>query len=221
MLIEEINFSVIKGKKYLNSESTKNVVEDLEHIQSELSPLLIKINDLSAKRKVYARIENDGLAKQNAQVANSSIKTIARELDEGNIDLIRKDISSLKRAIDEEGIYLKQVWRGYRDERIKSYERLLVALHNIIKDDAALDELMDLKKQIDKDDMGNAETIECVAAFVDKCKALIKSLSLDDVTEEFIIKLTNNEEITLLDLPKETYMWLEEHSLLNKIRLSF
>ena len=94
-------------------------------------------------------------------------------------------------------------------------------MHNIIKDDAALDELMDLKKQIDKDDMGNAETIECVAAFVDKCKALIKSLSLDDVTEEFIIKLTNNEEITLLDLPKETYMWLEEHSLLNKIRLSF
>ncbi len=219
MLIEDINFSVIKGKKYLNSESTKNVVEDLEHIQLELSPLFIKLNDLAAKRKIYQKIENDGLAKNNAQVANASIKNISRELDDGHTELIRKDISTLKRTIEDENTYLKQVWRGYRDEKIKSYERLLKALHNIIEDDEVVDELMELKKIIDKDELGNADTIECVAAFVDKCKGLIKSLSLDEETEDFIIRLTNKEEITLLDLRKETYLWLEEHSLLNRIQL--
>ncbi|WP_248402989.1 hypothetical protein [Butyrivibrio fibrisolvens] len=217
MLIEDISYSIKQGNKYLSSKVAKNNVSDLEKIQMDLSPIIVDIIKLYAQRKVYEKLED--LEEENIKSIRGYLNSIRKDIELDNTEDILNNMSFLKTRITEEKNYLTKIWRTYKNDRINSYAKLINALANIIDNGEVLDELGKLKSDIDKVDVGNDKEIDMISDYIKKSKELIKSLSLDEDTEKFVISITDGEDISLADVKNSTMNWLEDHRLLTKIKL--
>ncbi len=217
MLIDDINYSIKQGNKYLNSKVAKENVSDLERIQIDLSPIIVNVMKLYAQRNVYEKFED--LDEDNIKSIRAYLASIRKDIDMDKTDTIINNMVQLQNRILEEKKYLTQIWRNYKNERISSYANLIKALTNIIDDGKLLDELGTLKTNIDKAEVGNDKEIDLVAEYVNKSKALIKTLSLDEETEEFVVNITSGEDVSLADVKESTMNWLKDHKLLARIKL--
>ncbi|WP_026669770.1 hypothetical protein [Butyrivibrio sp. AE3006] len=217
MLIDDIAYSTKQGRKFQDSKTAKDYVGDLERIQLSLTPLIADVIKLHTQRRLFEKIED--LEEDNIKSIKSCITSIEKDLDSDKIEQVFASLSQLNAKISDENKYLVQIWRSYKNEKINSYSNLIKALANIIDDATVLDDLAALKIQIDKAELGNDKDISRIAEYVDKSKSLIKSLSLDDDTENFIISITNGNEVTLADVQESTMNWLKDHNLLKRIKL--
>jgi hypothetical protein len=195
----------------------KENVSDLERIQIDLSPIIVNVMKLYAQRNVYEKFED--LDEDNIKSIRAYLASIRKDIDMDKTDTIINNMVQLQNRILEEKKYLTQIWRNYKNERISSYANLIKALTNIIDDGKLLDELGTLKTNIDKAEVGNDKEIDLVAEYVNKSKALIKTLSLDEETEEFVVNITSGEDVSLADVKESTMNWLKDHKLLARIKL--
>ncbi len=201
----------------MNSKVAKENVSDLERIQIDLSPIIVNVMKLYAQRNVYEKFED--LDEDNIKSIRAYLASIRKDIDMDKTDTIINNMVQLQNRILEEKKYLTQIWRNYKNERISSYANLIKALTNIIDDGKLLDELGTLKTNIDKAEVGNDKEIDLVAEYVNKSKALIKTLSLDEETEEFVVNITSGEDVSLADVKESTMNWLKDHKLLARIKL--
>lgn len=218
MLIDDIEESMLLGKKYLNAKNAKAYLDEITYQE----PIILKQISLYEKvvsaRKPLSKVGVvDSIGFQRIKKGFKNIKDDVSSMDS---HALSKDVEELADEISRELNSLRIVWNNYRSEHMKANEALIVALQNVIADEAGMDELSELKRSIALIDIGDENAIKSVELFASRSKDIIKALEMGDAVEEFLIALSEGQEVNLEMVTPEIHEWLKKHNLLRKIQIS-
>ncbi len=200
-------------------------VEDAKALKTDLDVLYEKLKNKEIIIKSYLE---EALETQDAlempiekkKYLINSLKRFENDAIEGSRELAIQDLADIDSNLNDGKNELRTVWSAYRSENYSASAKLIEALLHIMKNDARLDELGELRLSIEERSIGNKQTVEDISSFRKLTEELIKSLKMEPDIQDFVKKLAQGENVLLSELSSEIYTWVRENKLDKRITLS-
>lgn len=218
MLIDQIDESMQLGKKYLNAKNAKSYLDDLSYQEGIILSEVDKYTYITKSRDALSKVCS--LDRAGVLRIKHGFENIVDDLENMNATSLKKDVEELSDETVREKNALRIVWVNYRNERMKANDALIKALQDVISDEVGLNELSSLRNKVMQVEIGDDSTLQCVNMFSQKSKEIIKALEMSKKVENFLISISEGEDISLDMVTPEIIEWLKKHDLLKKIKVS-
>lgn len=218
MLLDEIKESQELGERYTTSSVSEQRLKEYEHIYKKMKETGPIVSGLIQDQKNVSLISEQKIDEVDRLI--KALLALKNELKSVTKTQINEYFSNLEYLGNEAKKKMELEWSNYRSENFSKNNNLITSLLNIIDSDERLDELGELKQKITSKGIGDAETKKQVERYKELTNEILHDLDMKDMVEDFLLKLSRGEDVTLADVDEVVMEWIIQHKIARKIKLS-